>query len=950
MLKRVLSLLLVASAATPLLAQGLRTGVLTGVVTVGGSPIEGATVTVSSPALQGTRTATTDALGAYILKGLPPGRYTITFAQGTLTAEQKAEIAMGETVQRDAALGVTASVDVSAEAAPIAGPAAGGATYKSDEIDLLPVGRSPVGMAALAPGLTTNTPNGGQLTISGGFGYDNVFLVDGVDINDNVFGSPDNLYIEEAMEETQVLTSGIPAEFGRFAGGVVNVVSKKGGNRFSGSLRADLANASWRSLTPFEEQQGIELEDDLSKVFQATLGGPILKDRLWFFGGARRDRSTFSTAFDRTGIPYTAEFDDDRYSMKLTGRLAEGHTLESSYLRSSAESFGPSFFFTIDPAAIASPKYPSSLFVANYGGTLRDDLFLEVQYSQKKQGFRDAGGTSEAIEDSPFITATQSLAQYNAPYFDSTDPEDRNNRQLTASLSYYLSTRRFGRHDLKGGFEHFKTSLVGGNSPSSTSFVFTADYLTDAQGRPVIGDDGRLVPVFFPEVSGLSFTLAERGAQLDIRTRSFFVNDRMVLNNRFSVSAGFRYEQVRSEATGGISGIDTDTLVPRFGVRFDPKGDGRWFVQAGFAEYAGKYNEAQFGQNTSVGNPESYEALYIGPPGAGLDFAPGFDLDNYAIVGGTFPTGNVVFDPDLSSPVARELSLSVGRQLASTTWVAASFLDRRFRGFVEDFVTLDGGFTNIEREGLDFGNFDNQVYRNSDEPERRYQALELQGRYRFTERWLTEGSWTVQLKNEGNFVGEAPNQPALTSLVGDYPEMLIPERNFPVGKLPLFQRHKLRLWSRYRLGLGRAGSLDIAGLWRFDSALSYSLRAGNVPLSDIQLARDPGYQRPPVLQTLFFDERGSEDFEGVHLLNAALTYTVPVWKSAKPYIKFEAFNILNTNKLLTWDTTIFPDFEGPLDGDGLPTSYIENQLFGQATGPFDYAPPREFTISAGVRF
>jgi hypothetical protein len=955
MLKRAAALLLTAALAAPAAAQGLRTGAVSGIVTAeGGQPLAGVTVTVASPALQGTRKTATDANGAYILKGLPPGDYTVTLAHGALPSiEEKIVVAMGQTAQVDARIGVATrkeDVEVTSASESVVGRPGGGVTYKAEDIDVLPVGRNPVSTAELAPGLTANTPNSGQLSIGGGFGYDNVFLVDGVDINDNIFGSPANLYIEEAVEETQVLSSGIPAEFGRFAGGAVNVVSKKGGNRLGGSVRADLANNSWRCLTPFEREEGIDPESRLSKVYQATLGGPAVKDRLWFFGAVRRERSAYATALDRTALPYTAEQDDERYSLKVTGKLSEKHTIESSYLRNDSDSYGPSFPFSIDPATLAAPSYPSDLFVASYNGALREDTFAELQFSRKTQGFRDSGGTSQDIRDSPFLTARQSLAHYNAPYFDANDPEDRNNRQVTGSLSHYLTTRRYGRHDIKGGFEHFNTTLTGGNSPSSTGYVFSADYKTDAQGRPLLDSSGRVIPLFQPGVSGLSLTLADRGARLDIRTLSFFVSDRVALNSRWSLDLGARYERVRSKATGGINAVDTDTVVPRLAVSFDPVGDGKWVVHATYGQYAGKYNESQFGQNTSVGNPEFYDAIYVGPRGEGRDFAPGFNPDNYAIVGGSFPTANVFFDKGLSSPIAREFTLSGGRQLGATTFVKVTVTDRRIRRFVEDYVTIAGGYTEVVRQGVDFGPFDNQIFRNSDDPVRRYRAVELTGRHRFAEGWLTEASYTLQLKNEGNFEGEATNQPALTSLIGDYPEILVPERDFPEGRLAGFQRHKLRLWTRYRLGLGRAGHAELGALWRFDSALSYSLRAFSVPISDTQESRDPGYARPPISQTLYFGARGSQDFAPLHVFDLALTYTVPVWKSVKTYVKFEGYNVFKNEKLVTWDTTLAADDAGPKDANGLPTTYVKGPQFGQATGVFNYPAPREFAISMGFRF
>src|SRR3954471_20712539 len=108
MLKRAAALLLTAALAAPAAAQGLRTGAVSGIVTAeGAQPLAGVTVTVASPALQGTRKTVTDANGAYILKGLPPGDYTVTLAHGALPSiEEKIVVAMGQTAQVDARIGV----------------------------------------------------------------------------------------------------------------------------------------------------------------------------------------------------------------------------------------------------------------------------------------------------------------------------------------------------------------------------------------------------------------------------------------------------------------------------------------------------------------------------------------------------------------------------------------------------------------------------------------------------------------------------------------------------------------------------------------------------------------------------------------------------------------------------------------------------------------------------
>src|SRR4030095_11660687 len=124
-----------------------------------------------------------------------------------------------------------------------------GPTLGRGEVDTLAPGRTLEQIADLAPGLTDNTPNAGQVTIAGGFAYDNVFMLGGVDIADSTLGSPNDLFSEDAIEETQVITSGVSAEFGRFGGGVINAITKRGGNAFSGTFRTDFTNPSSRAQT-----------------------------------------------------------------------------------------------------------------------------------------------------------------------------------------------------------------------------------------------------------------------------------------------------------------------------------------------------------------------------------------------------------------------------------------------------------------------------------------------------------------------------------------------------------------------------------------------------------------------------------------------------------------------------------------------------------------------------
>ncbi len=123
--------------------------------------------------------------------------------------------------------------------------------FKHDLIAALPSNRTLDAMLLMAPAVHPTGPRGAY-TINGSQSYENLWIVNGAVINENLRGLPMTPYIEDAIQEVTIATSGVSAEYGRFAGGVATAVTKSGGNIFSGSFRTTFANDSWRSFTPFE--------------------------------------------------------------------------------------------------------------------------------------------------------------------------------------------------------------------------------------------------------------------------------------------------------------------------------------------------------------------------------------------------------------------------------------------------------------------------------------------------------------------------------------------------------------------------------------------------------------------------------------------------------------------------------------------------------------------------
>jgi outer membrane receptor protein involved in Fe transport len=978
--RSLLVVLVLTSLAATAFGQGVQTATLHGSVRMSdGTPLPGVTVTATSPALMGERVTVTASNGDYIMRGLPPGEYRVTFTMdGMQTIHTNVTAGVGSPVRADAEMWLSVAAEaitVIAESPSVLETTTIGKNTTWEEVQKLPVGRSPVAIAALAGGISggdreARTPVAGQISISGGMAYDNNIMINGVNVQDPIFGTTNNLFIEDAIQETQVLTSAVSAEYGHFTGGVLNVITRSGGNQFFGSVRGDFSKPDWRDETPFEKgfrgdgvppAPPIKRSGDLGEVYSLTLGGPIMRDRLWFFGSIRDEENTSQPTLAVTGINVPRVIDNRRWELKLTGNLTASHNLQASYVENPVNA---NFEIQVAPLEMAAIGVNSARendgSVINYSGVWTPQLFAEARYSEKHFGFRGLGGTERGIVDSPMRSlgrhqgpAGQAGAgTFNAPYFDATDPEDRDNEQIYGSLSYYLSTPNMGSHDIKGGAERFTVTRTGGNSQSSTDYVFYTPYLTEG-GAPVF-QNGRLVPRFVPvdeSVAGrttIGWWVATRGAQIDIVTDSFFLQDRWDINPHWTANLGVRYEKVRNDVIGAdVVTFDTDTIVPRLALSFDPLANGQYKFDVSYSEYAGRYNPALAAANTPVGRPALLYGYYAGPSGSGRNFAPGFDLSNYVFYYASVPVANIQMDPNLSSPIMEEISVSAGMALPRGGWAKASFIDRNMTNFIDTFITIDLGCTQVIFEGVDAGCFDNILYSNTSEPERKYQALLLQSRYNLTQNWQIEGNYTHELKNHGNYEGEA-GQSIPTSTFGVRPEIQSP-RNNPTGRLAQHQEHKFRAWTTYTFNFGRAGSLSSGLIYRYDSPLTFSYTT-TAAVTPIQRARQPNYRAYPT-QTIFFGDRGAGEFNSVSIFDLALNYTLPVLGGRlAPWIKVDVNNLLNSDRLRTFQTPVSADPNSALDADGLRTGFIQGAAWGRPSGAASYVVPREFLLSAGIRF
>ena len=531
-------------------------------------------------------------------------------------------------------------------------------------------------------------------------------------------------------------------------------------------------------------------------------------------------------------------------------------------------------------------------------------------------------------------------------------------RQL--ALSAQRDWTRGGRHAIKGGYDWLCSQRTGGNEPSSTDYVFDADYALDPRTElPALDSSGHLVPLFVPGDTRIEHSLPVRGSVFSVRTQAVYAQDHWAIDEHWSADLGVRDERVSSQATGGAPGLNTHSLVPRVAGAYDVKADGHYVVHVTYGRYSGRFNEALIGASDSAGSVDTIFSTYKGPRGQGRGFAPGFDPANYTTDTGRFPTANVSIAPGASAPITGEVTASFGSGFGNRGFVEATYVKRSTGNIIEDFIDINNGTTEVVRTDIDFGKVTNIVYANTDLATRDYQALVLQTRFKGNNRWSFSGHYTLMLKDAGNYEGEAATQSGATSPIGNYPGILDDARHVPGGRLQDFQRSRLRVWSVYDFDLGRAGNLSVSGLWRVDSGQVFSLRASNQPITATQLAllAASGYPDAPVAQDVFFGGRGSQQFPGYALFDTSVNYNIPLFRTLRPWMKVDVFNLFNNLKAIAWNTSVLQDRSGPKDSLGLATTYNPSPLFGQPDSNADFpsaspgvAGGRTLRVALGVRF
>lgn len=534
------TIVLLAICATILLGGQLdaqvRFGTIVGnVVDVKDASVVGANVTLTNLGTNEKRTLQTGSGGSYTFPNLDPGRYRVDIEQAgfkTFT-EQDIQVEVDVTTRVDAALQIgsaTETVQVEADAIALQTDSSSlGSVVTGETVENMPVsGRDVNNLSILVPGVTaggstygtasgdqsggarTNSIAFGNYFIGGAFGNQSAFFVDGVSVNgpaNNVTGlipSPD------IVQEFRVATNNVSAEYGNYAGGVVNITTRAGTNTFHGTTYDYLRNTIFDANDFFSNHAGLPRSVLIQNQFGGTVGGPVVHNKTFFFFGYDATRSR-TTVLSTSTLPTAAELGGDFSAAGLPPIYDHSQAGSPQFSYNGKLNVIPPSMINASSAAILKDEYPTQVstvpatinnFVVHYpaGGVQnqydgrvdqnfgsKDILFARYTYWEVISSPYDAWGTGvsgqgatgaytqQGVLGNTYTLNPTTLFDVRASYtriFQNEAPDSTN-----------INLSKYG-----GDWGSFTSQLIGGATHGGESKPTLA--FTGTSGSPLTGISG----------------------------------------------------------------------------------------------------------------------------------------------------------------------------------------------------------------------------------------------------------------------------------------------------------------------------------------------------------------------------------------------------------------------------------------------------------------------------
>ena len=832
------SLALLFAGSHAILAQ--TTGNIEGTIAdSSGAPLPGVTVEATSPRMQGTRVEASGRDGRYRILAVPPGKYRIRASlEGFETVEESVTISLDATATLDLNLRIVVkeAVTVSSEVPLLdVTSTTSGTNYTDKVISKLPVARNYADVVRLNPGVDTDRgETQGRslaLTIYGATSVENQWIIDGINTTNVIKGFQGKAINNEFIEEVEVKTGGYQAEYGRALGGIVNVITKSGGNRFRGDAFAYYDSAATRAtqvVTADDSLIGMRITPDRRSDYGVDLGGYLLKDRLWFFAAYDRIETPGTTSRYNSSrdVPNTLLFPRDQtdnlYSAKLTWNIRTGSTLVATVFSDPSEITGAALVGTGFNAGLISSPSPGTwesrrkIGGADYGLRLgqifgsRASVALQVARHRDRfelfasgpgqairlEDFTCEGGTLDSPCDIPIEPKSVSggigfiggVRQRNSSRRD----------QFRADATFYL-----GNHEVKAGadWQNGRTTIVAGFTGGQAVFrqneLGQTYYIHDAFVR-----------------SPTDLTPIDAVFNVHVLDKGFYLQDSWRIGAHWTVNVGLRLdeEDIRNFLDQSVFKTAHE-WQPRLGIVWDPTGKGQMkvYASAGRFYYSLPTELAVFAYHSSV------EII-------SFNFSPVDLTQDPNVIGHghqfLFVTGSgEPIDRGIQGIYQDELTLGVERLLDPTLSIGVKGTYRRLGRAIENRCDLD--YTRPENNHYtcaivnpgsggpyargDFfacNGLDGEFYQcgfgaPATPPARRlYRGIEVVARKTVGQRLWLQASY-VYSSLRGNFDGGVyqsfgETDPGITAAF-DYPQ----QSHLSYGRLPLDRPHSARLDASY---------------------------------------------------------------------------------------------------------------------------------------------------------
>lgn len=918
-----LAVVLTTLVATRASAQPAQTGAISGVVQdVSGGVLPGVSVTITSQERGVTRSAVTDANGRYVFPALAIGNYTVEanlsgFAPLRLTdnlVETEKTTSVTITLRVG---GLTDTVTVTGET-PIVDltNVTGNTRIRREEFERLPVGRSYQSLVVASPGVV-----GGALTGSsnvnalGAPNNANIYIMDSVDTTDPTTGTFGANLNFEAIQEVSVSTSAVSVEYGRGQGAIVNVITKSGTNRFEGSAKYIVINDDWdKQNSTTNEVTGASNArvkfDQVNPTYTFTFGGPLLKDRAWFFGSYEYATNTTPRRQTAGPIPedYQQSTENKFLNVRGTVQIADGHQAWLKYFRSPTDGFIIDYWGNAgELPALTSQNQASDSWAAQWTGVLTNNWTMEAAAGTYASRIDVTTFKDGRIGSNAPVFAAADNRNYNGATFDGFVDRPRQQANIASTWFFNLGSRS---HNVKAGFD-YQTVESGAKFDFPNSQYYIAESFNQAAGT--------FVPQFRRDYqSGASISTGNNYA--------FYARDKFDVTSKLFVEAGFRLEKQTGTSDLGAETVDTLKVAPRVSASYNITGDGKTIATGSYGRfYTGVIQSFSDG---FAGVPQ--QANYDNFAWNGTSYV----LANQVRIGGS----SFVPNPDLDPSYLDEFTIGLQRQFGRNMAVGARFINRVWGDLIDDIRTINPDLS-IRREVVNYG-----------PAERKYRGAIFTFERRFANNWNLLASYTYS-KTEGNHFD------ATFTTLGDYLDAqcrttldasvgtggIIPCAEVQDGAnkygRPIYDRpHNLKLNGAYVRAFGPI-NLAVAGLFESASKRRYEkIRAVNVLTPGTLNNFGP-------TATYFYNERGSDPVPGMQWTldnSVELTWMGP--QRTQVGVKGEIFNITNQQAKIISNNTAFC---GSTTAAACATAV---QNYGKAGARGSFQTPRTFRVSAIFRF